>query len=157
MKMYVQLVKYKRTNYEKAIKQHQFNVFYSVFLKWYERYKESIEDQMNMRIAILHEESRLQANIFSAWKLKTEFKLYEEAKMVEMSLVYNLKLKKKSFNAWKEFLRDVRKEELNEVRAEKFYYKSVCMVPFSRWKIVSLTSFFFLNMSVSICLILVPE
>ncbi len=82
IKINVQLTKYKRTNYEKAIKQHQFNVFYSVFLKWYEKYKESIEERMNLRIAILHNESRLQVNVYNLWKIKTEFKIYEENKMV---------------------------------------------------------------------------
>ena len=76
------MTKYKRTNYEKAIKQHQFNVFYSVFQQWYEKFNESVEERMNIRIAILHDESRLQNNIFNLWKFKTEFKLYEESKTV---------------------------------------------------------------------------
>lgn len=87
MKKYVQVTKYKRVNYEKAIKQHEFNVFYSVFKKWYDKYIESIEDGMNMRIAILHNESRLQVNIFNLWKFKTKFKLYEESKLVIFNYV----------------------------------------------------------------------
>jgi hypothetical protein len=87
IKIYVQMRKYKRVNYEKAIKQHEFNVFYSVFKIWYEKFNDSIEERMNIRIAILHDESRLQNNIFNLWKFKLDFKLYEDSKLVCLTII----------------------------------------------------------------------
>jgi hypothetical protein len=42
---------------------------------------------MNIRIAILHDESRLQNNIFNLWKFKLDFKLYEDSKLVCLTII----------------------------------------------------------------------
>lgn len=53
-----------------------------------------------------------------------------------MNALYEVNLKNRCFKSWTSFINSLKVEETNEIKAEKFYFKSSCVKPFRHWKLV---------------------
>ena len=137
MKTYSLQSHYKRENYFKAVKQHEFSVYYMYFTMWYEKFGYSVDDRMNMRLAIVHNDSQIKSRVYSLWLEKTKEKLNEMRRLDKAKWFNERNLKLNVLNSWKRFVGECKLEVNYELKAEKHDFKRLCEPSFKHWRIVS--------------------
>ncbi|KAJ8317443.1 hypothetical protein KUTeg_005347 [Tegillarca granosa] len=135
MRLFVQIMKEKQENEEKALEFRKENLQARFFYEWYNTMEQSKENRMNERMAILNYEESLKRRYLGVWKSKmaVSIKVKENE---ELALDhFNVTLCKKCLQAWVQFVADRKTSQKNGVIAARHNYIKVISKAMKSWKL----------------------
>ena len=142
IRKFVELTQVRRQNYNLAIAVCNENTYQRYYYRWVNNYQQTIELQMNMRIAILHHDAKQKENVLRIWHRKLKSMLNDECLGNRAVMFYKKTLVKKLFYKWKGLIDESKEELNNENLAYNFYVRRTCLPIFRCWKKVDLNFFF---------------
>jgi hypothetical protein len=134
IKDFVDLNKIKRCNYERANEISRQNIFYKYFTKWQTVYTQTLDFQMNNRIAILHYESHLKEVTYLRWTNKFNQLLINNYKQTRANDYYKKNLIKSHFKMLKNNLIQSKQEQQFDIISKKFNFKRLCLPIYKEWR-----------------------
>ncbi|XP_060581928.1 protein SFI1 homolog isoform X2 [Ruditapes philippinarum] len=125
LKVFVQLMKNKRENSQKAVEFRRENGLARFYYLWVNQFEFSKEYRMNERMAILHYDSKLSKGFFKSWKQKTANVLQEAEKMEIATEHYNEVLCRNYLASWRNYIHTIKKSQRQDVEASRYYCRRI--------------------------------
>ncbi|KAH9524734.1 hypothetical protein Btru_027647 [Bulinus truncatus] len=117
IQLFVEKEKCYRSNSLKSGTFHRSKSLQKMFKKWLKAEKQSRDNRMMNRMAVLHRESAIVQSCFTLWRQRTEDSLMEVKKLSEVKLYYLHSLRYNAWMSWRTLVIENKKQILNNEKA----------------------------------------